>query len=226
MAFHPDKNILFIHIPKNAGKSIEIALGFITEELVLGPSLRSFSNRAAKFLLNLTSNKLSSERLFGPIDYTLCGQHLTLLEIQMLGLLSPEVLKRSVMFAVVRNPYSRALSTYRHFCRNTDLDEFKRFWQSSSLLGEDHNKIAHYRPQKHYVQNLKGEVVVPNILKFESLQADLDTFCANYDLPFQALPVVGKAEEHADYPGFYDDEARELIGTLFCDDLEAFDYQF
>ena len=60
-----DQRLIFIHIPKNAGKSIE--------EYFLGPhgpsmGTRTFANRAAKYLLNKTTNEKAKRNLLGSYD--------------------------------------------------------------------------------------------------------------------------------------------------------------
>ncbi|MDQ8195592.1 sulfotransferase family 2 domain-containing protein [Coraliomargarita sp. SDUM461004] len=225
MAYSRKNKLLFIHIPKNAGKSVEVALDLVPKELVLSPRFRSILNRFSKLLLKLTSNEMPREILFGPIDYTLCAQHLTYAEIEMLNLISNDQLDDLIVFSIVRNPYSRAISTYRHFCGNLDLSEFKDFWSRRFELINDHNKLAHLRTQKSFLVNPDGRIAVPNLLHFETLESDLRDFCQSYSLSFDSLPKLGQAHR-IDYREFYDDEAKNLISVIFEDDFEAFDYDF
>ncbi|MBC2595616.1 sulfotransferase family 2 domain-containing protein [Ruficoccus amylovorans] len=221
MAYHQEKQLLFIHIPKNAGKSIESSL-----DLIDGiPGKRSFPNRVAKFLLNKTQNQTLRKRVFGPYDYTLSGQHLTYSEIELLNIIPPAQRARAIKFAVVRNPYSRALSTYRHFKQNTDLDGFKRFWaEASAYAGQDHNILAHLRTQKRFLIDINGHLAIEEILRFESLEQDYTQFREKHQLQGKALKHIG-AGGKINLQDFYDTEAQALIKTLFAEDFEQFGYQ-
>jgi hypothetical protein len=72
--FHKHK-LIFIHIPKNAGKSIEA--GFLGRK---GPDSgkRSHLNAACKLLMRLTSKPVPQRDLLGSLDYTFAAQHMTL----------------------------------------------------------------------------------------------------------------------------------------------------
>ena len=68
MAYSVNKKILYIHIPKNAGKSVEAALKFLPKNQLLKPTSRGFINSLAKFILNKTQKKDLREQLIGTFD--------------------------------------------------------------------------------------------------------------------------------------------------------------
>ena len=97
MPFDRQRRLVFLHIPKTAGTSIEQALGlhgpWNQENLASGFGLIQSRDLLAR---NLSSNFL---------------QHLTLPELEQLF---PEALDGAQVFTVVRDPWSRLLSSFRH----------------------------------------------------------------------------------------------------------------
>ena len=74
MPILPDYNALFIHIPKNAGRSIETAL--LPRGVASCSGRRSRLNRAAHLLQNLSASRTAARFLVGTRDVALCAQHL------------------------------------------------------------------------------------------------------------------------------------------------------
>ena len=82
--FH-DTGTIFVHIPKNAGKSIEQAL--LQDKGSPRDRGRSFGNRAAKAIERATQSRFARRYFIGTIDCTLTSQHLTFNEIEHLRLI-------------------------------------------------------------------------------------------------------------------------------------------
>ena len=225
MAYIENLNLLFIHVPKNAGKSIESSLGIATDKLLQAPRTRSFSNLVAKYLLNKTQNRMARSCLFGSFDYVLCAQHLSYQEIEFLNLIPRLKLQNVCSFAVIRNPYDRALSTYRHFNKDTSLSGFKVFWKNAighSIL--DHNVIAHLRTQRSFVVNAHDEIAVSKLLRFERLRADFDEFVKKSNISVRPLSHLGR-HPTLNYEDFYDKDAKLLVQGIFKEDFDEFSYE-
>ena len=225
MPYIEEKSLLFIHIPKNAGKSIEASLGVVPNHFIHRPHTRGVVNSLCKYFLNITQNRYTRKRLFGAYDYVLCAQHLTLIEILMLNLIPEGKLSSTHKFAVVRNPYDRALSTFRHFSGGSfDLDEFKRFWDDcDGNTTKDHNVIAHMRRQKDYIIDIDGNIAVNEIIKYESLVYDYSKMCRRHGWEVNPLSEV-RTHKKLDYKSLYDDEAKLIIAERFRSDFECFSY--
>lgn len=225
MPFSSKQNLLFIHIPKNAGKSIESAFEMVSDSLIANPRTRSSLNLFSKWLLNITQRDEFRRSLFGAFDYVLCAQHLTVNEILSLNLVPYEKFRAAFKFAIVRNPYDRALSTFRHFSgANPDLGEFKEFWSGESVGHSlDHNFLAHMRRQSEFVLDQWGEIAVNKILRYENLAADFTEMCEEWSLIHKGLGEI-RTHEKLDYRTFYDAEAAKLILKRFRQDFEFFGY--
>lgn len=225
MAYSKDSNVLFLHIPKNAGKSIEVALGIVGREGAEAPRSRSFFNRLAKYLLSRTENNSVREKLFGTYDYSLCAQHLTYLEIKLLGLDSEFCDLKPHIACVVRNPYDRAVSTFMHFNGHFDLSEFKDFWLKSWKTA-DHNVLAHMRRQVDFVCDSNGEVVADTVLRFERLDEEFGEFARMIGLSEVKLEKLGGSGQRKRYADLYDEEARSIVAKKFAADFNQFGYSF
>lgn len=228
MAYNPQNKILFVHIPKNAGKSLEHALGFASQAKINNPGLfRSKINRVFKKLHYATNNRKPAEILLGPLDMVLCAQHLSLIEIESLQLITPQQLKDSRKFAVVRNPFDRAISAYRRFHAQFELDDFKRFWSHRvDTVSQDHAKTVFYRSQYSYVANLDGDISVDRILKFENLHEEFAGLCSDWGLGDLSLKHIGKRRDNFQYYEVLDDEARQILEERFAKDLRVFGYSY
>jgi hypothetical protein len=224
-----DLGLLFVHIPKNAGRSIEEAL--FGEAQAPHSGRRSTLNRAMHALTVLTAPKGVRSRLVGTLDQVLVAQHLTYGEMDLLGLLPQGPF---VPFAVCRNPYDRAVSSVSHFADarthaatpNTP-DEFERAllaWLDREPT--DHNERAHRRPQIDYVHDRRGQRAVETVLRYETLGNDFSAFMTRVGQPQITLPWHGRSKRSRDHRDYLTPAARARVEAEFGDDIEAFGYKF
>lgn len=232
--FIADKEILFIHVPKVAGQSMENAL--------LASLGKNRTAHGAQYLLRKnTDPKLGPPRL----------AHLTASDYVAYGHLDQEDFRRSFKFGFVRNPWSRAVSFY-HYSGLSAIVDFETFVMVylERLMNDSY---WFYRPQTEFLYNAKGKLLVDFVGRFESLQTDW-AYCASHfgiaaDLPkdnstkparFISLKTLrwirtypdllfklGQKQTKADhYSGYYTPESRERIAMLYASDIEHFQYEF
>ena len=227
MAIDEERGILFLHIPKNAGKSIELAMGLVDEDELTHYAFRSPLNRAATFLQRATKDRQAPKRLFGTVDVSLCAQHLTLMELQLLGLVAPEKIESYFKFAVCRNPFDRLISTYFHFSNPNErqsLEKFCETWFSSPT--KDHNILAHRRQQCDFVRGTDGNICIDEFLRFESLHTEFADKIRSRFEHVSSLPEIGRRTDRVDYRELHTPQTIRFVEENFGNDLELFGYEF
>ncbi len=225
MPYSEKNNLLFIHIPKCAGKSFEVAMGIATEQEVKKYKWRSTVNLLGKAILKVTRDKKAMPRLWGMGDISLTLQHVTYTEIELLNLLPQTKLDSAIKVAVVRNPYDRAVSTYKHMGEGyADFKDFvSNYYNSPS---KRHNELAFKRTQLDYLRDSKGRVVVDNIIRLENFQADFDAFTAQHGLSHKPLQHIGKQKGKSSYRDYFCTETKRMVENLFGEDIQYFNYNF
>lgn len=230
--FH-DQKLIFVHIPKNAGKSIESAF--------LGPrgrmsGARSSLNAACKLLLRLTSSTIPSRDLLGSLDYTFAAQHMTLRELMEYGFVCQETCPNYRSFAVIRNPFDRAVSSvFHHFAtelhsgarRIDDPESFTkalRDWLYDRPL--DHNQIAHKRSQLDFLTLDGCSICVDEVIRYEHLGEEIAAFCNRNGLPPLEIGWYGRNKRVRDYRDYFSSEAREIVKNQYENDLDLLGYTF
>lgn len=230
MAYDSENNLLFIHIPKTGGKSIESAMKIVSEEQAMNFRGRTNLNRFATALQRYSSDKTSRPRLYGTIDLTISGQHLTFQEIELLALLPSDQLKRSFKFSTVRNPYDRAVSTFRHHRYRSGGDMgakgFEEFWSTwPNEPTTSHATVCFLRNQIDFLRQKDGSVIMDEILRFENLQEDFEKIRNRFP-HIGELPKVGFTDHGKVYQEYYTPSSRKLIEDMFAADIEYFEYTF
>lgn len=130
----------------------------------------------------------------------------------------------SYIFTTVRNPYSRAVSLFKHrswnasqtfndFCNAIKREEYPSKcakWHSSSLT-------------EHIVDN--DHLKVDFVIKLENIQEDFDTVCDKIGVAKKQLPHANKSR-HRHYTEYYDQETKQIIEEKYAKDIEYFGYKF
>ena len=189
--------VLFIHIPKTGGCSIEATLSSLAplEEAIL--------------------LKKSRDGLNFSINY----QHAFPNELERYSLY------RS--FCFVRNPWDRIVSGFSHHKRFAEIPTALSFDKFVELLCRDkplplptnHPGKLFHLPSCSWVRD---QMIVG---RFETLQEDYDRICEQLALPVTKLPLINKGN-HRNYRTYYTEKTKLLIGTKYEEDIERFKYLF
>lgn len=191
MPYTESHNILFIHIPKNAGKSIEVSLGIRSKSELMSSNHRGFLSRCFKYGIKLTARKRNLASLWGTWDYTLALQHCTLQEYALLGFLDTLPSKDFKTLAVIRNPFDRIVSTFYHFRNeNEDINDFIERFFKSDTNNIDHNLKAHRRPQVDFLKDEQGIISIDYLLLFDDLAEYFNSKMKNLGYSIKELPHV------------------------------------
>ena len=204
---------IFVHIPKNAGTSILKAL-----------------NDADPTLHLLDRNILDRHPLYREIERFF-------LKRRVKGF---SELQDITVFMVVRNPWIRMVSLYKHRMRKLYwLDAHGKARNDSAAIAcaergfipwlletpHEKDKMLTRTPQLEWGRGIDGSMRAKHILRHESIQWEKMT--RTLGIPFKALPRENSGSwDREAYREFYDDEAREHVAKYFEEDIKRFGYRF
>lgn len=211
--------VIFLHIPKTGGTSIEALLEI----------------------------KSSPENLFwqGYRADVLAPQHLTYAELK--AKIKPEIFNEYFKFAFVRNPWERLVSTY--FWNNRGHKTFESFVHFlDKLFTEYHTDLeppaaangttqradgkkslftfphfrdhfaAHYLPQHLYI----GPDVT--VYRFENFAEENRKICQQLEI--KERQIHHNPTRHQHYSTYYTEETKQIVARIYAVDIELFGYQF
>ncbi|WP_136809641.1 sulfotransferase family 2 domain-containing protein [Desulfosediminicola flagellatus] len=225
---------VFIHIPKNAGQSIE--------HVFLKSLGLTWETRASLLLRENGHPALGPPRLahLKAQDYVGCNY------------LSQELFDTYYRFTFVRNPWSRVVSLYKYLGYSRRLS-FKDFLKDTFLHGILPNMYWFVCPQSELIYSEDGELLVDYIGRFETLQSDFDQICMHIGFPQTPLPHINISREkrdtqnflqrggtaimnrlrkadsfpsYASYCDYYDQETFDIVADIYQKDIDNFKYSF
>ena len=223
-------NCVFVHIPKTAGRSIEM---FFMNKLNL--DRENDEHRAQLLITDNDDPAKGTEKL----------SHLSATEYVECGHITQQDFSRFYKFSFVRNPWARLVSEYRYrnFLSHKNFKDFVVHKLPSP--GRD-DKYRHIMPQTAMLCDDDGRLLVDFVGKFESLQQDFKKVCEHLGFEDSSLPHVNSSDKKSrelrrkirnflhrndeselrHYVDFYDADTREYVADLYRADIENFSYSF
>ena len=141
---------------------------------------------------------------------------------------------KAYRFAFVRNPWDKVTSHYKYRVKTnqTGLGESPiPFGEWVKRTYGPDKDVAYYDdpqmflPQVEWMKNLRDELDMSFVGRFESLSTDYETAAKAIGAPSQ-LPHLNRTER-SDYRSFYaSDELIEIVARWFHEDLTTFGYTF
>jgi hypothetical protein len=204
-----DYRTIFVHIPKTGGQSIETVF--------LHVHGLTRDTRSALLLMPNPDPSKGPRRL----------AHLYAREFTSLGYVSRKEFKSFFKFAVVRNPWARAVSSYKFRVKSHRI-AFDRFVREALV---ERNKIPdldtrQIDAQTLYVHDEAGRLLVDKVLKHENLATEFAEISRTIFGRAELLPAVNVSLDRRDYRSFYDDATAEIVAKVYAADIEAFGYKF
>ncbi|TIS53042.1 MAG: sulfotransferase family protein [Mesorhizobium sp.] len=206
-----EKNFIFIHVPKTAGTSIVSALM---------PWCQNPQRTQWRRLLSHLPVPEAPEK-------ALLREHnkAAWLRRKIPGHLYDGAYK----FAVVRNPYALAVSTY--YQRRDYLS--RRRWHRSGVA--DFSTFLHYLERKNrlarvdqtsWVSDRHGNLIIDEVLRFETLADEFKALVERLGLPGEVRLPRANVNAPYDYRAVYDDETKSMVRRLYARDFDRFGYAF
>ena len=203
-------DVIFIHICKCGGTSINTALG---------------KNKLKRYV---PEDKMwvgaEWEKKYRALIHTK-GHFTALAAKRDLG---DQVFQEKFKFTFVRNPWDRLVSAFVYGIRNLSF----KGWLIKGI--DDLHYDGRYKSKLHNIHRLncldwitdeKGEIIVDFIGSFENFREDFGIICDNLGIPRQRLPRMNSSR-HAHYSKYYDDETRQIVAEKYAKDIEYFGYEF
>lgn len=202
------EKIIFIHIPKNAGQSVETFFG---RKWTPSEQVRQDNPEMWPETFPRHTPWTRYQRKYKTHTY------------------------RS--FAIIRNPWARLVSSYTYELAMARKGII-RGKPNRELLASENVSFADYvkranrnavflRSQVSWLRDTEGNLAVGDLLRFETLADDFKQLARKYELPGDTLPHVNRStgvRKH--YSEYYDDETLALASELYREDIELFGYRF
>lgn len=203
--------IIFIHIPKTAGSSIE--------QYFLEIRGLEDKNRAA---LGIFKNGKECDLERG-------NQHNTL-EMYETYYFGGEIPEDFRIFTVVRDPYKRFWSEWRSRRLPPPMRSPISFYLSvKQMIRLTEHPIAalkdfrsHMYPQIQFIRGKSADRL--RILRFENLAEDFSELCKDWDLPNQPLPRSNEAKRKGEPKAADLALGNAFVRRHYKDDFEALEY--
>jgi len=197
-----EHKIIFVHIPKTGGTSVE---------------------------------KLFDDSFYGWDEKrSLWKQHCSIYQMQSVYGID---IRSYYKFAIVRNPWDRAVSDYKwwtrpsspffNFLKNTTLEDYlliRNGYEKINHLNDSTGRADHFYTQYSFVE-IDGRNCIDRIIRFENLQQDFNLVCDEVGERRQQLPHTNKTNRKH-YSEYYNQKTIDIVSQKYHKDIEYFDYQF
>jgi hypothetical protein len=203
-------NCIFVHIPKCGGSSLE--------SLIWSAAERTPEN-LCKGMINGYYNPYQTGGL----------QHLKALQIrQHVG---DDVFDRSFKFAIIRNPFDKAVSQYLYMAKRKDLRNFIGMSEDDDFLSylKKTQRRSHiqWEAQVSFLYDFRGRQLVDYVGRFEKLELAMAEISQRIGLDLGApIPHLNRSLARGEYQNYYCEESKRMVEDFYRDDLEVFEYGF
>lgn len=194
-----DAGIVFIHIPKAAGTSINQVLygRFMGHMRVV--DVRRWAPAAVKSLPSFAITRNPWDRLVSAYRFAIRGTGVG----------------RGIQ-AAIQQPKQYRIPEFDCF------DTFVTEW----LSRRDVAKLDYvFQPQSLFVCDKAGRVAVDHLGRIENLGPTLDFVSRTIGRPLK-LPVSNRSGAAIDYRDYYTPELSALVGRIYAEDVSRFGYSF
>lgn len=210
------KNLLFIHIPKTGGNSIQNILMKYSEDKIT--SQNKFQDGIERFGINYRNYNLKKHSPLRAYKEEL-----------------DESLYNSLYkVSVLRNPWDRMISLYfsPHAGRTTfnektfvqmikkqpTMEEFLSITSKSSILD-----LLTFRNNKRKTQAIDDNIDF--LMRYENIDQDFKELCGRINIAQEELPVRNKSKR-GHYSEYYNEELMKLVANKFAMEVEFGKYTF
>lgn len=231
------KNFLFIHIPKSGGSSIEKA--FMGNHKYLNFTIKYIftESKFSNFMVGSMRNTHWRKFIFWLVGFFMCDltnlwgiyrgkvlQHLTYQEIMSNKKFHQN--KKLIKFTIIRNPYDRIISAYHFLGRNMTFRHFV-YWVYKELDNYYRHNVKPFcviLPQWEFLINERGKIKISNILRFENLKKEFQSFCDKYHLELD-LPHINQRKRTKKLQDYYDQELGDMVYHIYRWDFKLLKYK-
>ena len=136
------------------------------------------------------------------------------------GIFSDVCIDGYKVYCFVRNPFSRAYASFRHFMkRNQTRRELKGHTEFNDFVKNRLSDIMnnrHFRPMKHFIELAPSYA---EIVRFENFNNEMERIWGSRVCHENANPEI-------DYRQNYNDESVGIVGRYYKWDIENLGYKF
>ena len=211
-------NFLFVHIAKTGGTSIRAALRRYRW---------GWPYTVPLALCSLMSQMTRPKHVLG-IKFPRHAKAIAAREM-----LPGEFYDGLFKFTVVRNPWDLQVSSFHHLKREhpdrvAHLESFEAFLAAKFDPQRPYDYLLDISQERQadYVSDLRGNLIVDYIARYESLDEDFGEICRRIGIPRPDLPHHRRAESRRRYQDYYDRHSAELVARHYAEDIERFGYRF
>ena len=203
---------IFFHLPKNAGVSISSFL--IKQEKFL--IIKKYINYITPYILGKKNNFYISKNL----RFYKFNSHITCYDFYKI--FEKDLFNNYYKFAVVRNPFDRAVSRYEYSKKINK--KFKSFKFEDFLKFDLKNNLPILK-QYEFCTNDKKNLAVNKIIKFEELNKELKEISYKLFQKEHSIKHLNKTPRN-NYREYFNFKTINLLKEKLNHDLIYFDYSF
>jgi hypothetical protein len=209
------RKYIFVHIPKTGGTSLALALESkaMKDDIMLGDTPKARNRRKR------VKDVQASGRLW---------KHSRLCDIY--GLVDQVQIESYLVFTIVRNPWDRIVSYY-HWLRQQNFNhsavtKAKALDFGGFLADADTQAALRNDAVARYTQDATGMDRCRLHLRLEHLAEDLPRLEQALNLHLPEFPHENRSQRQANYQSCYTQDSRDLVQTIFAQDINRFSYRF
>ncbi len=207
------KKIIFIHIPKTGGTSIE--------KMFWPYSFQNNEKNLRRGFINKYHNQYQTGGL----------QHLTASNIKKA--VGQDVFNEFSKFSVIRNPYDKIISQFSYMKKRKDLRDFIEmdintpFKEYLALITKTEH--VQWMPQYKFLFDENDQAQCDNIIHFENMNEELSMTMKKLKIDKRfiffdrKIPHLNKSIRKTSIEDF-DKETKEIIYNLYKEDFNKFGY--